>query len=255
MLKDFFHSILLINIFLKKLLHLYLYSLDVLHIWRRFLVVRRQQFPTHINSIFVPGNILLGRNNMWVWRIQRHLPQSAWSTWLQQCGVTQIVCHHNAWVQWTEVKCSNRIWIIAFLRFNNSCTLILLFLDSTTISWHQVPFLPSLKITLACGGTMLIITIIITIITIIITITTTQETEMWLKKEAEKILKYKGLTIEIQYMWNVKTKVIPVAIGATGTISKSFRKYVSNIPGKHVVKELQKTAIMGTAHILHKVQM
>jgi len=32
-------------------------------------------------------------------------------------------------------------------------------------------------------------------------------------------------------MWNVKTKVIPVIIGVTGTISKSFRKYVSNIPG------------------------
>ena len=32
------------------------------------------------------------------------------------------------------------------------------------------------------------------------------------------------------------------------TISKSFRKYVSNIPGKHEVKELQKTAILGTAH-------
>ena len=29
-------------------------------------------------------------------------------------------------------------------------------------------------------------------------------------------------------MWNVKTKVIPVIIGATGTISKSFRKYMSN---------------------------
>jgi hypothetical protein len=27
-------------------------------------------------------------------------------------------------------------------------------------------------------------------------------------------------------MWNVKTRVIPVIIGATGTISKSFRKYV-----------------------------
>ena len=36
-----------------------------------------------------------------------------------------------------------------------------------------------------------------------------------------------------QRMWNVKTKVIVVIIGATGTISKSFRKYVSNIPGKH----------------------
>ena len=74
-----------------------------------------------------------------------------------------------------------------------------------------------------------------------------------IKKEAEKILKYKDLTIEIQRMWNIKTKVIPVIIGATGTISKSFRKFVSNIPGNHQVKELQKTAILGTAHILRKV--
>ena len=73
------------------------------------------------------------------------------------------------------------------------------------------------------------------------------------KKEAEKFLKYKDLTIGIQRMWNVKTKVIPVIIGATGTISKSFRKYVSNIPGNHEVKELLKTAILGTAHILRKV--
>ena len=54
-------------------------------------------------------------------------------------------------------------------------------------------------------------------------------------------------------MWNVKTRVIPVIIGATGTICKSFRKYVSDIPGNHDVKELQKTAILGTAHILRKV--
>ena len=76
-----------------------------------------------------------------------------------------------------------------------------------------------------------------------------------IKKEAEKILKYKDLTIEIQRMWNVKTKVIPVIMGATATISKSFRKYVSNVPGKHDVKELHKTAILGTAHILRKVLM
>jgi len=76
-----------------------------------------------------------------------------------------------------------------------------------------------------------------------------------IKKGAEKILKYKDLTIEIQCMWNVKTKVIPVIIGATGTISKSFGKYVSYIPGKHEVKELQKTAILGTAHILQKILM
>jgi len=76
-----------------------------------------------------------------------------------------------------------------------------------------------------------------------------------IKKEAEKILKYKNLTIEIQRMWNTKPKVIPVTIGATGTISKSFRKYVSNIPGKHEVKKLRKTAILGTAHIIWKVLM
>jgi len=76
-----------------------------------------------------------------------------------------------------------------------------------------------------------------------------------LKMEARKIIKYKDLTTEIQRMWNVKTKVIPVITGATGTISKSFRKYVSNIQGKHEVKELQKTAILGTAHILRKVLM
>jgi len=76
-----------------------------------------------------------------------------------------------------------------------------------------------------------------------------------IKKEAEKILKYKDLTTEIQHMWSVKTKVRPVIIGATETILKSFRKYVSNIPGKHEVNELQKTSILGTAHILRKVLM
>ena len=54
-------------------------------------------------------------------------------------------------------------------------------------------------------------------------------------------------------MWNLKTKVIPVIIGATGTISETFRKYVRNIPGNHEGKELQITAILGTAHILRKV--
>jgi hypothetical protein len=76
-----------------------------------------------------------------------------------------------------------------------------------------------------------------------------------IKKEAEKILKHKDLTIEIQQMWNEKTKAIPVTIGATETISKTLRKYVSNIPGNHEVKELQKTAILDTAHILRKVLM
>jgi hypothetical protein len=68
-------------------------------------------------------------------------------------------------------------------------------------------------------------------------------------------LKYKDLTIEIQHMWNVTTNLIPVIIEATGTISKSFRKYLSNIPGIHEVKELQKTAILGTAHTVESTNI
>jgi hypothetical protein len=50
----------------------------------------------------------------------------------------------------------------------------------------------------------------------------------------------------------VKGKVIPVTRGETGTISKSLIQYLSNIPGKHEIKELQKTAILGTAHYVQR---
>jgi hypothetical protein len=74
-----------------------------------------------------------------------------------------------------------------------------------------------------------------------------------IKKEAEQLLKYKDLTMEIQRKWSAKTRLIPVIIGTTGSISKSFRKYVSSIPGNHDAKELQKTTILGTAFTLRKV--
>jgi hypothetical protein len=40
-----------------------------------------------------------------------------------------------------------------------------------------------------------------------------------IKKEAEKISKYKDFIIQIQSMWSVKAKVAPATTGATGTIS------------------------------------
>jgi hypothetical protein len=72
-----------------------------------------------------------------------------------------------------------------------------------------------------------------------------------IKKEAEKILKYQDLIMEIQRMWNVKSKVIPIIIGVIGTISKSLRQYLINIQ----IKELQRTATLGTAHRLREVLM
>ena len=76
-----------------------------------------------------------------------------------------------------------------------------------------------------------------------------------IKKVGEKILKYIDLLREIRHMWNVKAKVIPVIIGANGTSSKSLRQYLNNIPGKHKIKALQTTAILGTAHKLWEVLM
>jgi hypothetical protein len=74
-------------------------------------------------------------------------------------------------------------------------------------------------------------------------------------KEAGKILKYKDVIIEIQRMWNVKAQVIPVTRGVTGTIRKSLRQELRNIRGKQEINALQKTAVLGTAHILRKVIM
>ena len=76
-----------------------------------------------------------------------------------------------------------------------------------------------------------------------------------IKKGTEKILKNKDTTIEIQHTWNVNIKVIAAIAAATGTTSKSFQQYLRTITGKREIKELQKTATFGTAHILQKVLM
>ena len=73
------------------------------------------------------------------------------------------------------------------------------------------------------------------------------------QKEAEEKLKYKSLCIEIQRMWNLKCMFVPVIIGATGIVTRSLKKNLETIPGKHWIDSLQKTAILGTSHIIRKV--
>ena len=72
-------------------------------------------------------------------------------------------------------------------------------------------------------------------------------------KKLRRFQHIKKLTIEIQRMWNVEAKEMPVIIRATGTISKSLRKYLNKIEGKHEIKEKQTTAILGTAYILQEL--
>jgi hypothetical protein len=68
-----------------------------------------------------------------------------------------------------------------------------------------------------------------------------------------------GKEVEIQeFMYrdttNVELKctVVPVIIGATGIVTRSLRKHLEAVPGKHSIDSVQKTAVLGTAHIIRK---
>jgi hypothetical protein len=73
------------------------------------------------------------------------------------------------------------------------------------------------------------------------------------QKEEEKKLKYNRLCTEIQRMWNLKCTILTVIIGATGVVTRSLRKNLEAIPGKHSIDSLRKTAILGTSDIIRKV--
>ena len=73
------------------------------------------------------------------------------------------------------------------------------------------------------------------------------------QKEVENKLKYESLCTEIQQMWNLKCTIIPIIIGATGIVTRSLRKNFDAVPGKHSIDSLQKTALLGTSHIVRKV--
>jgi len=61
-----------------------------------------------------------------------------------------------------------------------------------------------------------------------------------------------GIFRTLNFSPHNKKNNTPVIIGATETISKAFRQYLSNIPGKHEIKGLRKTAIPSTAHKLRE---
>jgi len=54
-------------------------------------------------------------------------------------------------------------------------------------------------------------------------------------------------------MWNLKCTIIPVIAGATGIVTRSLRKNLEAIAGEHSIDSLQKTAVLGTSHIIRKV--
>ena len=75
-----------------------------------------------------------------------------------------------------------------------------------------------------------------------------------ISKETEKIVKYHDLCIELKRLWNLKSiNVIPIVIGCLESFSSNLLKYLKELPGKHPIAPLVKTAILGSAHLLRRV--
>ena len=58
---------------------------------------------------------------------------------------------------------------------------------------------------------------------------------------------------ELQKIWNVKVKIIPLAVGSLGAIPKQFGNRLKQIGITAGTTQVQKTVLLGTARILRKV--
>ena len=73
------------------------------------------------------------------------------------------------------------------------------------------------------------------------------------EKEKDKIEKYQELGRELQKIWNVKVKIIPLVIGSLGAIPKQFINRLKQIGITAGTAPVQKTVLLGTTRILSKV--
>ena len=74
------------------------------------------------------------------------------------------------------------------------------------------------------------------------------------EKEKEKIEKYQQLRLEIERLWGLKTSAIPIVIGSLGAISCQLKGHLKRVEIDNIkLIDMQKTVLLGTAHILRKV--
>ena len=74
------------------------------------------------------------------------------------------------------------------------------------------------------------------------------------EKEQEKVEKYQDLKREIGRMWEIlEVQLVPVVIGALGSVSKGFDKWIEKLDTQCNFVDMQKIALLGTARILRKI--
>ena len=72
-------------------------------------------------------------------------------------------------------------------------------------------------------------------------------------KESEKKDKYLDLVGELKKLWNMKVKIVPIVIGAFGTITKRLLKRLEDLEVGGRIETIQTTALRRTARILRRV--
>ena len=72
-------------------------------------------------------------------------------------------------------------------------------------------------------------------------------------KESEKKDKYLDLARELKKLCNMKVTIVPIVIGALGTITKGLLKGLEDLEVGGRVETIQTTALIRTARILRRV--
>ena len=72
-------------------------------------------------------------------------------------------------------------------------------------------------------------------------------------KEIEKRDKYLDFVRELKKLWNMKVTIIPIVIGAFGTVTKGLLKGLQVLEVGGRVETIQTTALLKTARILRRV--
>ena len=72
-------------------------------------------------------------------------------------------------------------------------------------------------------------------------------------KEIEKKDKYLDLAWELKKLWNMKVTIIPIVIGALGTVTERLLKGLEDLEVRGRVDTFQTTALLRSARIPRRV--
>ena len=71
--------------------------------------------------------------------------------------------------------------------------------------------------------------------------------------QERKTKNYQDLKRELQKLWNIKISIVPIVIGALGTIPRSLEKHVDKLNAEVNISQMQIIVLLSSARIIRKV--